>query len=383
MGLFSTKTKSKSTVNPSLKDWAAPLVKGYASNVTDFMNTDPLQYVAPTSALQSKAFGDVQGLGGWKPYATQAADAATEASGEGPVSATATLAGTHSILDNGGIERYLDPALQSYVNATLAAYDDNTARQYAQLRAQGAKTGAFGGSRAAIGEAQFGADTGRNRALTEGDLRSTAYSQAMQGAISDAERAQQSDLFNAGNLTDVSKTNANFQEQQYLRKLQAAGLLRDISSGMAGDERADVALTGQLGDVQRGIASEYTNARPTQLQLSGTLLGMLDPSTYTKVKTKGTTTQSGGLGTAVAAGLAQGVGSAIKFSDRRLKEDVARIGDIGALGLYRFRYIGDDTPRIGVMADEVAIHAPHALGPIVNGFATVDYGKLGLLAGEY
>lgn len=66
------------------------------------------------------------------------------------------------------------------------------------------------------------------------------------------------------------------------------------------------------------------------------------------------------------------------LSDRRLKTNIERVGSHGVLGVYRFRFIGDDEQHVGVMADEVAVHAPHALGPIVQGYATVDYGKLGL-----
>lgn len=68
----------------------------------------------------------------------------------------------------------------------------------------------------------------------------------------------------------------------------------------------------------------------------------------------------------------------IALSDRRLKRDVEQIGSHGKLGIYRFRFINDDELHTGVMADEIAIHAPHALGPLVEGYATVDYGKLGL-----
>lgn len=66
------------------------------------------------------------------------------------------------------------------------------------------------------------------------------------------------------------------------------------------------------------------------------------------------------------------------FSDRRLKTDIEQVGSHGTLGLYRFRFIGQDDLHVGVMADEVAIHAPYALGPEIGGYATVDYGKLGL-----
>lgn len=74
---------------------------------------------------------------------------------------------------------------------------------------------------------------------------------------------------------------------------------------------------------------------------------------------------SGGLGRAIGTALAI-------FSDPRLKTDIERIGtEPDGLGVYRYRYLWEDEPREGVMADEVAALRPWALGPQVGGFATV------------
>lgn len=65
------------------------------------------------------------------------------------------------------------------------------------------------------------------------------------------------------------------------------------------------------------------------------------------------------------------------FSDPRLKDDIELIEERpGEPDLYRFRYKGSDEWHVGVMADEVAELRPDALGPLVDGYATVDYGKL-------
>ena len=72
-----------------------------------------------------------------------------------------------------------------------------------------------------------------------------------------------------------------------------------------------------------------------------------------------------------------------QMSDRRVKEDIVRIGQhpVG-VGIYRFRY---KTPyaemygngrRIGVMADEVAEKYPDAVSRNADGYLSVDYGKL-------
>jgi hypothetical protein len=84
----------------------------------------------------------------------------------------------------------------------------------------------------------------------------------------------------------------------------------------------------------------------------------------------------GGLGR--IGQIASGIGGALSvFSDPRLKEDIELVEERpGEPDLYRFRYKGDDEWHIGVMADEVAALRPDALGPVVDGFLTVDYEKL-------
>lgn len=69
-------------------------------------------------------------------------------------------------------------------------------------------------------------------------------------------------------------------------------------------------------------------------------------------------------------------GSAAMLSDRRFKEDIRRIGaaDDGT-PIYTFRYIGDPTTHMGVMAQEVEDAYPSAVVEI-NGAKHVDYGRL-------
>lgn len=72
-----------------------------------------------------------------------------------------------------------------------------------------------------------------------------------------------------------------------------------------------------------------------------------------------------------------GLGIAALISDPRLKTDVVKVGELpDGLGIYDFRYIWSKFKWRGVMADEVARLRPWALGPQIDGFFTVNYGKL-------
>jgi uncharacterized caspase-like protein len=67
-------------------------------------------------------------------------------------------------------------------------------------------------------------------------------------------------------------------------------------------------------------------------------------------------------------------------SDIRLKEDIVLLGRThDGLQIYRYRYIGDDTFYVGVMAQEVAERAPDAVTRSEDGYLTVDYARLGLI----
>ncbi len=66
-------------------------------------------------------------------------------------------------------------------------------------------------------------------------------------------------------------------------------------------------------------------------------------------------------------------------SDVRLKTDIAPLGRLAnGLGLYRFRYIGDDRVFVGVMAQEVAAIRADAVMRGADGYLRVNYARLGL-----
>jgi hypothetical protein len=71
-------------------------------------------------------------------------------------------------------------------------------------------------------------------------------------------------------------------------------------------------------------------------------------------------------------------GSAVKPSDRRLKYDVSRVASLASgLNLYRFKYLGETTDYVGVMAQEVLEVAPQAVVTGADGFLRVDYAAIG------
>lgn len=63
------------------------------------------------------------------------------------------------------------------------------------------------------------------------------------------------------------------------------------------------------------------------------------------------------------------------FSDERLKEAAAPVGKLNdGQTVWSYKYRGDPTPRIGLMASEVERHVPEAVHTHPSGFKMVEYG---------
>lgn len=120
--------------------------------------------------------------------------------------AGASNADAASLLDN--FSAYQNPWQQQVVNAAMADFDNQAAQQRAALEAQGARNGAFGGSRFGIAQGQFEGDLARGRATLEGNLLSQGFNNAAGLSQSDAANRQQAGMFNAQNATQVSLANA-------------------------------------------------------------------------------------------------------------------------------------------------------------------------------
>ena len=78
-----------------------------------------------------------------------------------------------------------------------------------------------------------------------------------------------------------------------------------------------------------------------------------------------------------ALSIAGSVGSivaGVKASDRRLKENIQKIGEsISGLGIYTFNYIGKVKKYIGTMSDDVKKLLPEAVVIMDNGYEGVRY----------
>jgi hypothetical protein len=178
--------------------------------------------------------------------------------------------------------------------------------------------------------------------------------------------------------------------QQYVQNLQpflgynlsaaggGAGVQTGLGSGLAG---LDTGQAQAAYGADTSAANAQANAELAKNQGSANLWGLL--GNIGKLGVSG----AGGGGGTVGGNLLSGVGSGLgslgsglgsmfaMFSDERLKDDIAPVGKLfDGQNVYSYRYKGDDTPRIGLMAQEVEKRTPEAVVEI-GGYKAVDYGR--------
>lgn len=139
-----------------------------------------------------------------------------------------------------------------------------------------------------------------------------------------------------------------------------------IGNANANKDLAGLTQSGNLMNLFSGIASAAMGMPGMGGGFSGGTPGSAIPGSV------GPTSFGGPSGPAPLTGGSM-FGSV--FSDERLKEFIEPVGELyDGTNVYRYNYIGDPTPRIGLMAQEVEKVRPDAVVEI-GGFKAVDYGK--------
>lgn len=141
-----------------------------------------------------------------------------------------------------------------------------------------------------------------------------------------------------------------------------------------GEGLEDVAgANAARGTLNSGIAGKGYQRYATGLtnQFYNNYLGQLGQTSGLGLQAANTLTGAGQQST--SSGKSQNGILPTLFSDRRLKEDVVRIGKLdNGLPLYSYRMVGKHERQIGLMADEVAQVHPEAVKQHGD-YLTVDY----------
>ena len=140
-----------------------------SSAVGDFKGADlskvyGAQNVAGLDPLQEKAIKQLEaGIGAYEPY-IQAAGAAT-----GPT----------------GYQQFMSPYQQDVINQTLSEYDLQAQKGLGTISQNAIASGAFGGSREGVAQAEYMSNSDRNRAALQAQLLGQGFTQANELANQD------------------------------------------------------------------------------------------------------------------------------------------------------------------------------------------------------
>jgi len=198
---------------------------------------------------------------------------------------------------------------------------------------------------------------GRGVAAATAPVIAAQYNQDVANQINAANA-----LYNAGNTT--ANTLSGMQQNYLANQGQGAAAAQSALDAQNYGANATLAAEAQ----RRGIPVQ---ALSMLAQIGVPIAGLGSQS-------HGTTTRTQEMAGAdqfskIAGGVSNLLGSFPKWSDRRLKEDIAPVGTLfDGTPVYGYRYKGAPAYHIGLMAQDVEKSSPHAVIEI-NGYKAVDY----------
>lgn len=333
----SSQSTSTATRTPTNPEWVTSGLQGLGGKIMGLADQDPRSFVAGPSTLQNQVFGDAANLT-TSPRFNQAGDIFTRVAGAGPNTydpsqGQAARAGqvadwegqgydaatynASSLLE--GLDKYMSPYTGQVVDTALADYDFGAGETRANQALDEARSGAFGGSGAAITRALTEDNLTRGRGALSAGLRDTAFTRGAglsatdagfrnqaaaanaaaanqaaafraqaanqaaaanaaarnQFSLSDQAALNQMELANVAARNEAGRYNAGAMDTALNRQLTAGGALGELGAQEGADTRANLALQGTLGADQRAIEQAKAAAPLSVLQaLSGTFSGL-------------------------------------------------------------------------------------------------------------
>ena len=298
-----TKTTQQQTVvnTPTNPEWVTSANQNLSNKIQALDKVDPYSLVAGPTALQNQAVQGAANLGMDKGKWDSLVNMQTPVIGQQSV--TNTTANAASLLDN--LKAYMSPYTNDVVKSTLAGFDQNAGMTQAQQALDLARSGAFGGSGAAITQSMTNQGLAMARAQQEAGLRDQAFNTGANLSNMDANRFQEANMQNAQMEAQAKALNANLayqtQAQNAANALQGRGQTADMLMSGNANDRANVQLQAGLGGDMRAIEQSRLNAPidllNTQVSLNAGIPANLFKGGTTNSTGTSKTTESDPVGT--------------------------------------------------------------------------------------
>ncbi len=248
-------TTTQTTTLPDTLNSALQYILSEGMNVYQNTPYEAYQYprVAPLSQYQTQAFQGVQNAqGNWQPANSQAQSMAQQVFGSAGGMANPSFERVSSPLiasqvvgaaqfPQADISRYMNPYESLVTGAAVRNLEDAAARQQANADARFAKSGAFGGSRQGLYDANLSTQVARQAGELTNQSRAQNYTNAQGVWQNDANRLLQADLGTA----QMGLQAAGANQQSMLR-----AALANQSSDLDAQRLGLSALGQQLGAAQ-------------------------------------------------------------------------------------------------------------------------------------
>ena len=191
--------------------------------------------VAAQDALQTQAATLAgSGVGSFAPFIQAAQQAAADAGAT--IGGIAGLTGAPTAAQTAA---FTSPFQQQVIDTTLAEFDRQRAINEQNIRDQQAQLGALGAGRSGVQLSEFQAQSGRDRAALEAQLRQQGFQQA--------QAARQQDIQNRFGLAQAQSGLGQFQ----------TGLAAQVPQL----QRADISTLGQVGAAQQAQRQAVLDAQ--------------------------------------------------------------------------------------------------------------------------
>jgi len=243
--------------DPTTGQKFATSIKGY----TPF-SEDPSKYVAGFSPMQEQSFRGAANMGTSPQLDTAsglAGLAGQRAMGSqyDPTQFNAQQVGTQDYTGQ-NVSQYMNPCMQSVVDIQQREAQRQADIAGTQRAGQAVRSGAFGGSRAGVMEAE----AARNLATQKGDIQAQGQNAAFQNAQQQFNQQQQANIqaqmanqgagLQAQQMGEQSKQyGAGYGMQGLQTGLQAAGQLGQLGQTQYGQQLGNINLQNQMGAQQQ------------------------------------------------------------------------------------------------------------------------------------
>jgi len=208
--------------------------------------------LAPKVAGQDQLQRDAQtlaqqGVGAYQPFLNRAQTQSALASGLGAMSlGQLGGVGTGAQSFQQDVSQFMSPYQSQVIDASLAEFDRNAQMQQQQISDQAVASGAFGGGREGVMQAEYQAGSDRNRAALQAGLLQQGFGQA--------QAARQQDIANRFGLSQATQGLGSFQSG-------LAGQQAQFGQATQALQGTDIGRLGQLGALNQAQAQANLDAQ--------------------------------------------------------------------------------------------------------------------------